>query len=1011
MFQLQSDKIGEQEAGIITEALFGISGEAERLEGELDLNFRLTDGAGQSYVLKIHNPAADRDFLEAQNAMIRHLDAQKPDLALPRLVPSLDGSDGGMMCDSEGHERVVRLLTWLAGETWNHVAKKGGLTLYPLGRFMGQLDQALAEFDHPALKRKFLWEMTGAAVHKKHVSMIGDDEIRAIVSDILNDFEGRVSPLLKNCPHQVIHNDANDYNVLMAPDGAVAGLIDFGDAVHSVRIAELAVAGAYGMLGRDDPIAAVLPLVAGFHETNALNDGELEILYALMRVRLAMSVCMAAKQIAENPDNDYLLISQKDVYELLRRLKDVNPHLVHFRLRDACGLEPVPGSRAVRDWLELNGGDCALVCPLIPGKDPLWIFDLDPGQSSTSQSHDPAGWWAQIEREMKLRGAKAAIGRYLEDRSVYTSDNFAADGRERRTVHMGIDIFMPPGTPVFVPLAGKVVHFNDNVEELDYGPVIILEHETDTGAKFWTKYGHLTRDSLPGLALGQRLEKGEAFARIGPFPENGNWPPHLHFQILTHLLDMGTDVFGVAPKSTLDIWESIAPDANLILGISEDCAGRVARADDYLIDKRKRHLSRNLSLSYADPLKIVKGRGQYLYDEAGNEWLDMVNNVCHVGHCHPRVVKAGQEQMAELNTNTRYLHDNIVRYAKRLTATFPDPLNVCFLVNSGSEANDLAIRLARNYTGSREMLIVDHAYHGNLSSLIDISPYKFNGRGGEGCPDQTHICTMPDGYRGAYKYSAPGMAEAYAADAHRHLEKLRVQGRKPAAFIAESILGCGGQVMLPDGYLKDVYAAVRAEGGLCIADEVQVGFGRVGHHMWGFELQGVVPDIVTLGKPIGNGHPMAAVITTPEVANAFVTGMEYFNTFGGNPVSSAIGLAVLDVVRDERLRRNALDVGEQMLVGMQAMAQSFDLVGDVRGVGLFQGMELVRDRGSLEPADREASAVVEEMKKRGILLSTDGPLHNVVKIKPPICFNAGDCDRFLTGLEESLRLVSGRSWS
>ena len=1006
MYQITSGSIAGQDAAAIAEALYGLTGEACRLEGELDLNFRITGNDGSSYVLKLHHPDTDRAFLEAQNAMIRHLEATCPDLALPRLIPAADGAETALVLDGSGRERVVRLLTWLEGETWNAAMLSGPVDLTHLGRFLGQMDRALEGFVHPALDRNFLWEMNGAAVHVDHLSLIADNGIREIATEILTEFRDRISEDLSRFPAQVIHNDANDYNVLMAPEGRVKGLIDFGDSVRSVRIAELAVAGAYAMLGHDDPVAAVLPLVAGYHEANPLRSEELKILYPLMRVRLAMSVCMAAKQSAADPDNGYLLISQKPVNALLLRLQGTNPDLVHFRFRDACGLEPVPGSRAVRDWLEMNGTECAAVCPLDVEEDNLWIIDLDPDQPGHS---DTAQWWDAIRGEMDRRGARAAIGRYLEDRAVYTADNFATENAaERRTVHLGIDIFMDPGTPVFAPLDGHVAHFNDNDQDLDYGPVIILEHETVEGVKFWTKYGHLSRDSLPGLKIGQKILKGEEFARIGPFPENGNWPPHLHFQILTHLLGMGTDIFGVAPRSTLDIWESIAPDANLILGIPMDCTGRVACEEDYLVSKRKRHLSRNLSLSYAEPLKIVRGRGQYLYDEAGKEWLDMVNNVCHVGHCHPRVVAAGQAQLAALNTNTRYLHDNIVRYARRLTATFPDPLSVCFLVNSGSEANDLALRLARNFTGSREMLIVDHAYHGNLTSLIDISPYKFNGLGGEGCPDQTHICTMPDGYRGPYKYGDPDMAALYAADAHRHLENLRKQGRRPAGFIAESILGCGGQVMLPDGYLQGVYDAVRAEGGLCIADEVQVGFGRAGHHMWGFELQGVIPDIVTLGKPIGNGHPMAAVITTPAVANAFVTGMEYFNTFGGNPVSSAIGLAVLDVIRDERLRRNAFDVGEQMSTGMRALADQFDLVGDVRGTGLFQGMELVRDPETLEPADREAGAVIEEMKKRGILLSTDGPLNNVIKIKPPICFNEKDCDRFLMALEESLDLVSGR---
>ena len=265
----------------------------------------------------------------------------------------------------------------------------------------------------------------------------------------------------------------------------------------------------------------------------------------------------------------------------------------------------------------------------------------------------------------------------------------------------------------------------------------------------------------------------------------------------------------------------------------------------------------------------------------------------------------------------------------------PPPLGVCFFVNSGSEANDLALRLARTHTGRHDVISIEVGYHGNLSSLIEISPYKFNGPGGRGRPAGCWVAEMPDGYRGRLKHGEPGLGPRYAEDVGRQIEAAAREGREIAAFFCESILSCGGQIGLPPGYLAAAYERVRAAGGVCVADEVQVGFGRVGTHMWAFETQGVVPDIVTMGKPFGNGHPLAAVVTTPEIAASFANGMEYFNTFGGNPVSAAIGLAVLDVIRDERLQSRARDTGDRMLAGLRRLQQRHALIGDVRGIGLF----------------------------------------------------------------------------
>jgi 4-aminobutyrate aminotransferase-like enzyme len=420
------------------------------------------------------------------------------------------------------------------------------------------------------------------------------------------------------------------------------------------------------------------------------------------------------------------------------------------------------------------------------------------------------------------------------------------------------------------------------------------------------------------------------------------------------------------------------------------------RTTEGILETRRAHFGSNLSVSYKRPLQIVRGEGAYLYDESGRRYLDLVNNVCHVGHCHPRVVEAGRRQMGLLNTNSRYLYASLAEYVERLAATMPDPLSVCYLVCTGSEANDLALRLARAHSASRQIVVLDHAYHGNSPSLIEISPYKCEGRGGQGLAVHARKTPCPDTYRGKHRGADAGTR--YGEEVARAL----AAQESPGAFLAESLIGCGGQIVPPDGFFREAYAAARDAGAVCIADEVQVGFGRVGSHLWAFESHGVVPDIVTLGKPIGNGHPLAAVVTTPEIAASFDNGMEYFNTFGGNPVSCEIGLAVLDVIEQEGLQARAQALGRRFLDGLTELAGRHERIGDVRGRGLFLGIELVNDRETRTPDSDAAERLVEKMKDRGFLLSTDGPDHNVIKIKPPMVLTATDVDATVAALDEEL---------
>ena len=412
-------------------------------------------------------------------------------------------------------------------------------------------------------------------------------------------------------------------------------------------------------------------------------------------------------------------------------------------------------------------------------------------------------------------------------------------------------------------------------------------------------------------------------------------------------------------------------------------------SDRNLLQKlRKKYLSQSFSLSYNEPLHLVRGRGQYLYDSKGNEYLDAVNNIQHVGHSHPKVTEAANEQFKKLNTNTRYLDKTILDYARALTDKLPSNLNKCYFTNSGSESNDLALRIARNHSNSKETIVLEGAYHGHVTSLIEISPYKHDGPGGKGPPEYVHVVPMPDPFRGIYRGQSSGLK--YAAEVKTILDEIRSDNKRVSAFIFEPILGCGGQIIPPNGFLSSSFRMVRDNNGVCIADEVQVGFGRMGESFWGFETHDIIPDIVTLGKSIGNGHPLSVVVTSEELSDEFNNGMEYFNSFGGNPVSCAIGHAVLKIIEEEELQKNAFRVGNELKKLLNELKSVHDIIGDVRGKGLFLGIEIIRDLETLEPDKQVTHKIVNEMRNRKILLSSDGPDHNVIKIKPPMVFNSSN---------------------
>lgn len=1041
---------------------FHLSASVTPLAGEIDLNFLLETPGGEKFTLKIAHPDTPLEYLEFQNALMQRLGDAGLGLDIPTPVRSVAGAEITVLTASDGSQRFMRLLTWVEGRCFADANPHTPELLEKVGAMCGKLSRALQGFEHPAAHRFIKWDASQAAWTGQHLPQIEAGEKRALAQYFYQRFESCATDLLPHLRQSVCYNDANDYNILVSHDPenpVVPGVIDFGDAVFTHTINDLAIACAYCAMHKPDPLAAILQLTRGYHQHFPLTEQEAEALFSLIGARLLISVTCSTLNRVDNPDNPYLQISDGPAWDLLQKLRDIPPALAHATVRHACGWEPCPTHETFLSWAKTVQFTLKpLVSASLEDKNTVWL-DLGVGSPDLGNYGDIEDAEKLHRNILSVHEGKPGIGRYDEARPFYTTDAYAVQGNqgpEWRSIHIGLDIFLPPGTPVFAPLAGTVHSFQDNAQDRDYGPTIILEHRVSDSLTFFTLYGHLTRTSLAGLSQGQTIQAGQELCQIGPMPENGNWSPHLHFQVILDMLDKSGDFPGVAFPDKRAIWKSLCPDPWLLLTgeSSPPPPQRLSAAE--ILEFRQQHLGKNLSVSYQKPLNMQRGWRQYLFDDTGRRYLDTVNNVAHVGHEHPRVVRAGQRQMAVLNTNTRYLHENIIRFSEALLATFPPPvpaasaagnppvpaalaagnspvpvalaagnttvpaasaarknnallptfpseLNVAFFVNSGSEANELAMRLAKNYTQQKDMLVVEVGYHGNTQGCVDISSYKFEGPGGKGAPAFTHVTPIPDAYRGIYRGNTLETGKKYADHVGEAVRKVKEAGRGVAAFICESVISCGGQVTLPPGYLAEAVRQVRAAGGLYIADEVQTGCGRHGTHFWAFEEHGVVPDIVTVGKPIGNGHPLGVVVTTQAIAEAFANGMEYFNTFGGNPVSCAIGLEVLRVIQEEGLQQNALETGRYLRQGLEQLSRQFPILGDVRGPGLFLGFELVKDPELLTPAPGEATYLANRMRELGVLMSTDGPFHNVLKIKPPMVFSNKDADFLLGMLERVLR--------
>jgi 4-aminobutyrate aminotransferase-like enzyme/Ser/Thr protein kinase RdoA (MazF antagonist) len=996
--------VAVEEAARLARDVYGLDVTGKSLPGEYDDNFHLIAADGAQFVLKVMHPARERSFIDLQCQALQHLAKHAQTVVLPRVVPTRSGELQTQVKTADGTKRLVWLLTFMPGTMLAKVCPHSDDLLRSLGRLLGTIDAVLQNFSHPAAQRELKWDLSAAGWIKRHVNEIADPSRRAVVERFLTLYDSEIVPALGSFRRSVIYGDANDYNVLVSnpwplPRKAVS-VIDFGDMHYGITVSEVAIAAAYAMLGEKDVLRVAASVVAGYHEVFPLQEVEIAALYNLIGMRLAVSVTNSAYRKTIKAEDAYVTVSEAPAWEVLERLAKINERFAHYTFRQACGLSAVPQSEKMQRWLRKNGQNAASLFDDDLRTAPSIVLDLSVGSeflgADPHKSETPA-LTRKIYELLEEAKVSIGVGRYDEARLLYTSPLFGADANpleERRTIHLGMDLFAEPGTSVHAPLDSAIHTLANNAASLDYGPVVILQHEADDAGAFFTLYGHLDRESLARLKIGQRIARGQKFASIGTCNENGGWPPHLHFQIILDLLDLDANFPGVAYASQRAVWTSLSPDPNLLVLIPKDRFPKQDPTIQETLTARRKLLGKNLSISYQKPLKIVRGWRQHLYDESGRPFLDFYNNVPLVGHSHPRVVEAVQNQIAVLNTNTRYMHDLVNRYAERLTQHLPEPLRVCFFVNSGTEANELALRLARTHTGREDIIVLEHAYHGNTSTLIDISPYKFDGPGGSGRKPWVHVACLPDDYRGKYRRDDPQAGPKYAAHVGEILEGMSKQGHAPAAYIAETLPSVGGQIVFPPKYLEEVYTRVRGAGGLCIADEVQVGFGRLGTHFWGFETQNVIPDIVVLGKPIGNGFPLAAVITTSEIARSFDNGMEFFSTFGGNPVACAAGLAVLNAVEEENLQERALGVGNYLKESLLSLQERYPIIGDVRGPGLFLGVDLVLDPVTRSAATAQAGYVVNRLRESGILTGTDGPFNNVIKLRPALIISERDVDIF-----------------
>ena len=966
------------------------------LNSERDKNYLISIDFKKKYVLKISNSEESKELLDLQDYILSKLSKRS---SLRNFIPKKIHSSIKTFLDVNNRKCFIRILSFIDGKMYASVKHNSSLEI-SLGSLLGSLSKELQNLVKPSAFRKFEWDPSNIKWINNEVKFFTGKKRKIIIKN-LQEHNTFVLNNLNCLRFSLTHGDANNYNIVVKKN-KILGLLDYGDMIYAPTINDLAVSLSYALMNKDNLYQTLKNIITSYHKNFLITFDEIYSLMTLVKARLTITVVMAEKQRKKFPDNKYLSISEKDAWDLLYKLDLINPFLLIFLIRDFCNYSILTNYKSVINFLEKNTFSSILDIDINKINKTIISFSKN-SIFTKNYIHKPIPLTKKINKHLRDDDSEIGIGLYREKRNVYQGPNYISNfnNKSRRDIHVGIDIFAKPGTNIRAPLDGKVLILKDNAYEYDYGPTVVLLHKIKL-VKFYTIYGHLSKKCLKILKVGNKIKKGEIIAQIGNYPINGNWPPHLHFQIALDFMGEKENFPGVSEDILLNLWSKISPDPNLILGIPNSFFENNMNTKQVL-SNRHNLISKNFSISYKKPLQMLEAKNQYLYDVKGRQYLDCVNNISHVGHSHIKIHEAMTQQNLKLNTNTRYLYKIMNDYSKKLLNKFPKKLDTVFFVCTGSEANDLAYRIAQTYTNAKDVMVMENAYHGHTNTLIDLSPYKFNGKGGLGQKDFVHIADMPDGLRGKWTYSIDNWMQKYIFQVESLVDRLYKNNKRLSCFFVESILGCGGQIVLPPNYLKKVFKIMRKRKALCIVDEVQTGFGRVGNHFWGFEEHGIVPDIVTLGKPMGNGHPIAGVVTTKKIANKFNNGMEYFNSFGGNPVSCSIGNAVLDVIENENLQNNAKKTGEYFIKSLNHIKSQFPkLISEIRGRGFFLGIDIINKKNNI-PNAKLANFIINSMREKGILLSTDGPFHNVIKIKPPMIFNKDNVDTVCIELSNILK--------
>jgi 4-aminobutyrate aminotransferase-like enzyme/Ser/Thr protein kinase RdoA (MazF antagonist) len=966
---LPAPRIAPAEAELIAAEHLGITARAQALGSQQDANFLLhADDGTPAAILKIANPAFGTVEIEAQDAAADLIASARPELRIATVLRRPDSTPRRTTVDTENGPAVARLLRYLPGGTLSGPRHLSPGSVAGMGTIVAKVSTALRDFRHPGLDRVLQWDPQHAdRVVAKLAGHIDEPDRGTAVQTATAEAWAHVQKLAATLPLQAVHLDLTDDNLIRCPDSRPPmpdGVIDFGDVTTSWAVGELAVSLS-SMLHHDgiEP-HHVLPAVRAFHAVRPLSPEEADAVWPLVVLRAAVLVASGRHQAAVDEDNVYAKAALDREWHIFEQATWLPLPVMIRLIRDATGMADVPARTTQAD---------APVRPLLRDlvADDITLLDL----STDADSMDHGAWMdagteARLVDSALADGAAAVATRYAHARLTRTP---ALSTVSTATVSTGIDLWLGRDAVVQVPAAGEVLAAAPGHVELTYGAQALSLS--------------FPRAVQPVVTTGATVQAGQDIT-------------HLSSGASVHVALRDADG-PVAPRLVRPEyavgWLALTADPAPLLGLPAD-SDRTRERD--LLDRRDAAFATVQEHYYANPPRIERGWRHHLLSTGGRSYLDIVNNVTPLGHAHPRVEQAVSRQLRRLNTNSRFHYASVVEFTERLANLLPDPLDTVFLVNSGSEAVDLGLRLAIGASGRNDVVALREAYHGwtyasdAVSTSLQDNPNALATR-----PSWVHTVDSPNSYRGRHRGSD---AVRYAPEAVAVIDELAAAGCPAGAFIGETFYGNAGGVALPDGYLAQVYAAVRRHGGLAVADEVQVGYGRLGHWFWGFEQQQVVPDIVCVAKAMGNGHPLGAVITSKAVADRYRDQGYFFSSTGGSPVSSIVGLTVLDTLRDEDLQGNAARVGGHLKSRLEALADRYGIIGAVHGSGLYLGLELVRDRAGLEPATEETAELCDRMLDLGVILQPTGDHLNILKIKPPLCIDTTAADFFADMLDLAL---------